>query len=374
MKAAQIRVPNVTSKSHWRAIVAVWLGSRGFIFIVVAAVVVTAGGSQAPFLDAFESRWNYFETLWYASIAEQGYAPAGEYRFNTAYFPATAGFMKAGLLIGISPVWTGLIVSFIAGGVAALALGRLTQLAGGMPIWGVIAWVLAPMGIFLAAPWSEALFCAFAFPAWVYARESRWVVAGLLAAAATTVRINGLFLAIALGVMFVLAKERPWRRAWPLLLPFLVLVAHAAYLGIRTGRWSEWLSAQGDGWGRQFTDPATSLANTVRLTWEFNGDGTVNSRFPMEVLTALLLIAFLVILARKRWWPEFTFVALTVAALTTSSFYYSIPRNVSVLFPIWMLWGVWLSRYRTLRWSYVIVGVPTLGLMAVLFARGQWLS
>jgi hypothetical protein len=87
-----------------------------------------------------------------------------------------------------------------------------------------------------------------------------------------------------------------------------------------------------------------------------------------------LLIVFLVILAYKRWWPEFVFVGLTVAALTTSSFYYSIPRNVSVLFPIWMLWGLWLTRYRALRWVYLAAGIPILGLMAVLFAEGQWLS
>ena len=359
---------------QWAPILGVWVASRIYIFLIIAAVVVAAGVAQGSFLEAFESRWNYFETLWYTSIVEQGYAPEGEYRFNTAYFPATAGFMKAGLLLGISPVWTGLIVSFVAGGVAALALGRLTQWAGGMPIWGVIAWVLAPMGIFLAAPWSEALFCAFAFPAWVYARESRWLAAGVLAAAATTVRINGLFLAIALGVMFLLAKERPWTKAWPLFLPFGVLAIHATYLGVRTGRWSEWLSAQGDGWDRQFTDPVTSLTNTVRLTWEFNGDGTINSRFPMEILTTLLLIVFIVILARKRWWPEFVFVALTVAALTTSSFYYSIPRNVVMLFPIWMLLGLWLTQYRALRWVYLAAGIPILGLMAVLFAEGQWLS
>jgi len=352
----------------------VWVASRAFIFITVAVVVVSAGISQGSFLEVFESRWNYFETLWYTSIAEQGYAPQGEYRFNTAYFPATAGFMEAGLLLGISPVWTGLIVSFVAGGVAAVALGRLTQWAGGMPIWGVVAWVLAPMGIFLAAPWSEALFCAFAFPAWVYARESRWLAAGALTAAATTVRINGLFLAISLAVMFLLAKKRSWREGWPLLLPFGAMAAHATYLGARTGRWLEWLSAQGDGWDRQLTDPVTSLANTIRLTWEFNADGTINSRFPMEVLTAALLIVFLVILARKRWWPEFTFVGLTVLALTTSSFYYSIPRNVILLFPIWMLWGLWLTKYRGLRWVYVIAGIPILGIMAVLFAEGQWLS
>lgn len=360
--------------AQWAPILGVWVASRGFIFLVVALVALSTGAAQGGFLDAFESRWNYFETLWYVSIVEQGYAPTGEYRYNTAYLPATAGFMKAGLAFGISPVWTGLVVSFGAGGVAAMALGSLTQWAGGKPAWGVVAWVLAPMGVFLAAPWSEALFAAFAFPAWVFAREGKWLPAGVLAAGAMTVRVNALFLIIALLVMFLLSRERPWSNAWPLVLPFLVLGAHAVYLGWHTGRWSEWLSAQSDGWDRQFTDPVTSLMHTVRLTWEFNGDGTINSRFPMEILTVLLLLFFIAVLAIKRWWPELTYVALTTAALTTSTFYYSIPRNVVLLFPIWMLWGVWLTRSRLLRVIYVAVAVPVLAIIAVLFAEGQWLS
>lgn len=360
--------------AQWAPILGVWVASRGFIFLIAAVVVVSAGATQGGFLDSFEARWNYFETLWYASIAQQGYGPDGEYRYNTAYFPTTAAFMKAGLAVGISPVWTGLLVSFIAGGVAAMALGSLTEWAGGKPIWGVVAWVLAPMGIFLAAPWSEALFAAFAFPAWVFAREGKWIPAGILAAAAMTVRVNALFLVVGLVVMFLQSRRRPWTQAWPLVLPFLVLSAHAAFLARRTGRWSEWLSAQSDGWDRQFTDPATSLVNTIRLTWAFNGDGSINSRFPMEILTALLLVIFIAILVAKRWWPELTYVALTTAALTTSTFYYSIPRNVILLFPIWMLWGVWLSRSRVVRVVYVAVAVPVLAVMTVLFANGQWLS
>ena len=371
---AMTRGQESRTNSQWASILGVWVASRGFIFLVVALVVISAGATQAGFLESFASRWNYFETLWYTSIAEQGYAPDGDYRFNTAYFPATAGFMKAGLAIGISPVWIGLAVSLIAGGVAALALGKLTGWAGGAPLWGVIAWVLAPMGIFLAAPWSEALFAAFAFSAWVYAREGRWLPAGVLAAGAMTVRVNALFLTIALVVLFLVARQRPWSKAWPLVLPLVVLVAQAAFLGWRTGRPTEWLAAQGDGWDRQFTNPVASLVNTARLTWEFNGDGSINSRFPMEILTASVLVVFMVIIARKRWWPELTYVALTFVALTTSTFYYSIPRNVTLLFPIWMIWGVWLTRSRTLRWIYVLAGLPILAVMAVLFAEGQWLS
>ncbi len=66
------------------------------------------------------------------------------------------------------------------------------------------------MAVFLAAPYAEALFAALAFWAWLLARRGAWVWAGLLAAGATLVRVNGLFLAIGLVVLFLTSRPRPW--------------------------------------------------------------------------------------------------------------------------------------------------------------------
>ena len=56
---------------------------------------------------------------------------------------------------------------------------------------------------YLAAGYSECLFAAFAFSAWLAARRDRWVLAVVLAAGASAVRVNGLFLAAAIALEFL---------------------------------------------------------------------------------------------------------------------------------------------------------------------------
>lgn len=353
-----------------RTIGLVWVLTR--LFVVAAAIAAQWAVIRAEPVTGFLGSWNYFETLWYADIARNGYVGEGEFAYNSAYFPGTALVMRAGLGIGLDPVATGLIASFIAGFIAMIALGRLARGSGMGAAWPVVAICLSPMAVFLAAPWSEALFAAFAFSAWVAARGERWWLAGSLAGAAAIIRVNGLFLALALLVAWWMSSHRRVRDLLPLGIPFAVLGAHVAYLASVTGSWTAWLDAHRH-WDRQFTDPVTSLRNTIDLIWTFT-PGVVSTRFIAEILAVAVLVGFTAVLLLRRWWAEAVYVGLTVLSLATSTFYYSVPRTAVVLFPIWIVAGSWLQRWRGLRWAYVILATPAMLLIVALFAQGQWIS
>src|SRR5581483_554825 len=102
----------------------------------------------------------------------------------------------------VIPDWrlAGLTVSLCAGCVAVVALARLASLDHGPDAArpAVLFLSVCPLTVFLTAGYTEALFLAFALPAWLQARRGRWWVAGALAAGASTVRVTGLFLAAAL--------------------------------------------------------------------------------------------------------------------------------------------------------------------------------
>lgn len=361
----------LTRSESWR-IAAIWVATR----LLVLGTVAAAHWSQLtanPSIDEYASHWDFFESLWYADIARHGYVGAGDFQYNTAYFPGLALVMRAGLFVGASPAVTGIIVSIVAGLLAALALGRLTKLVGGSAEWGVVAWVVAPMAVFLAAPWSEALFAAFAFWAWVMARRKAWVWAGVLAGFASFTRVNGIFLAIALLVMWVTTDRRAIARGMALLIPFAVVGAHFAYLHSLTGSWTEWRDVQTEFWGRHLVDPVTALRTTYDLIWTFT-PGAMSTRFIAEIATVAILAALTVVVLWRRWWPEAVYVGLTLVSLATSSFYYSVPRTAVLLFPIWMLIGAWLTRHRWMRWVYLVAGIPSLLLVTVRFSEGQWIS
>ena len=146
-------------------------------------------------------------------------------------------------LTGGNVMLAGILVSLAAGTVAAVMLWQLAIAQGLGPRVAATAVVLlgvAPYGIFLAAVYSEALFLAVTVAAWWAAVTRRWWCAGALAAAATAVRVNGMFLVAALAVMYLVQlredrRRRPRGDVLALALPFAVLAAYFGYLHARTG-------------------------------------------------------------------------------------------------------------------------------------------
>lgn len=376
MNPHRSHVSDVAAVTWW------WVGTR--VITLAAALlgswtlVVT---SDSP-PDAYVELWNRWDTRWFESIAVEGYVGSyvsdfEDFRYNVAFFPALPLLMRTGILIGVSPILIGMLVSFIAGWAAAQALVRLTQQVGGRTWLAAFAWVVAPTAVFLTAAYTEALFAAFAFWAWVKAREGAWVPAGLLATVAAFVRPNGIFLVGGLVVLFVLShpgSTRDWWRAWPLALPAGVVVAYFGYLRSITGSWTAWFDAQRDFWDREFVDPITSFLNTYELIFTFSPTGEPSSRMVSEIVAMGLLVGVLIATLVKRWWAEATYVFLTAFSLGTSSMYYSIPRTLIVVFPLWVLLGMWLSRVQWRPWVYGGVSVPFLIVVTILFTQGQWIS
>ena len=362
--------------------VGIWLASRLAVFVTAiyaswvftgpAGVFFGAAGELQPERSPV-SMWDRWDVEWYRSITEDGYLAAG-HENNTAFPPGLPLLLRGFHAIGIDITISGLAISLVAGLIAAIALGRLTQEAGGTPALGVLAWVVAPMAVFLAAPYAEGLFAAFAFWAWYLARHGFWVWAGALAAIATLVRVNGLFLAAGLVVMLLTGDRRAWRRGSALLLPFLAAGAYAAYLHSLTGSWTAWLDAQSVGWGREFGSPIEALRMTYEMAFTNGVASSFAVQYRLEIGFMAVAVAFAVVLAIKRWWGEFTFVALTCIALGTSTLFYSVPRSLLTLFPIWVLLGVWMSRRRSVMVVYLAVCAPMMLIGTAAFVMGRWVA
>ncbi|CCA53304.1 hypothetical protein SVEN_0016 [Streptomyces venezuelae ATCC 10712] len=204
-----------------------------------------------PVLAPFE-RWDWGHFL---NVARDGYFPEGrgpwdaEWDNREAFFPGFPLVLRA--VHTVVPHWTaaGLLISFVAGGIAVLALARIARLY--LPDEGagqrtVQLLLISPCAVFLAAGYSESLFLALALPAWLAAHRRNWPLAATLTALATTVRISGLFLAAALTLHFVLtARTRAhWRPLPWLLLPALPATLYAWYLHAYTGDWMAWKHAR----------------------------------------------------------------------------------------------------------------------------------
>ncbi|HWG27866.1 mannosyltransferase family protein [Actinospica sp.] len=261
-----------------RTALGVWLGTRaGLLLLSLYSRYATSSGRSSSWLGLFQ-HWDWYR---YLTVAEYGYTsgqgPAYDQNI-TAFlpgYPLTLRFVHF-----VVPNWAvaGLLISFVAGGVAVLALARLTEFeyrrrhpegsaeqSRRAARTAALLLVCAPAAVFLAVGYTEALFLAFAVPAWLAARRGQWVRAGILLAFACTIRINGLFVLAGIGVMFLTSRptKRDWVRSPALLLPIASAGVYAAYLKDVTGDWLDWLHAEKRGWSRSLTNPISAW----RTSW-----------------------------------------------------------------------------------------------------------
>ncbi|NEE24159.1 hypothetical protein G3M53_01595, partial [Streptomyces sp. SID7982] len=262
----------------------------------------------------------------YLHIARDGYFPAGAGPWTSgwdnreAFFPGYPFLLRA--VHTVVPDWTaaGLLISLAAGAVAVLALARIARTY--LPEEGaghrtVVLFLLSPCAVFLAAGYTEALFLAFALPAWLAAMKHRWALAAVLTTLGTAVRVSGLFLAAAIGLLFLLSVRagggsRTWRSAGWTLLPALPPAAYSWYLHAHTGDWMAWKHAQERGWYRTFHTPWEAWANT--WTGAFGGTQSTGYAFMFQAELAAMLVglALVALLVRRRRWPEAVYVALSL--------------------------------------------------------------
>ncbi len=357
-----------------REVLGIWLASRASLYVVAGAVgwlFVGADQRVIPWLE----RWARWDFIHFRGIAEFGYGGEPTGVPNEAFFPGLPSLLWLGDLIGLPFALTGLLVSLVAGAVAAVALGRLGDLEGG-PGTGrvaVLLWVFAPPAVFLAAPYTEALFLGLAVPAWLAARRGRWAAAGVLAAAACTVRVSGVFLAAALVVEWLTSRQRRGLAGggW-LLVPAVPLLAWTGYLRWLTGDWLAWLNAQAEEWHREFTWPWDALAST----WAAAFGGTQSPEFAWmfraEIAAMLVGVVLTVALLWWRRWGEATWVGLHVAAFGTSMWFFSVPRATLLWWPLWIALGMVAARRRWLLWGYLAVSVPLMAIWAAAFLTHRW--
>ncbi|MEV0371761.1 mannosyltransferase family protein [Streptomyces sp. NPDC050636] len=335
----------------------------------------SAASALAPF-----QQWDWSH---YLHIARDGYFPGegGPWQAGwdnrEAFFPGFPLLLRA--VHTVIPHWTtaGLLISFIAGGIAVLALARITRLhlpdtnAGRRT---VLFFLVSPCAIFLAAGYTEALFLALALPAWLAAQRRNWPLAATLTALATAVRVSGLFLAAAIALHFVLAaRTRRDRRSLPwLALPAVPAVLYSWYLQAHTGDWMAWKHAEERGWYRTFHAPWEAWQHTWQAAFDHTHATGYGFMFQAELAAMLVGLLLLGLLIRQRRWPEALYTGLSLWALGTSYWYTSIPRASLLWWPLWITLAAYSLRHPRFKTVYLSLAGPLVTVFALTFLSGRW--
>ena len=272
-----------------------------------------------------------------------------------------------------------MILAALGSAAAAAALLRL-----GGP-WAAVAWLFAPTAVFTPVPYTEALFCAAAFWAWERARADRWAAAALLAAAACTLRVSGLFL---VGALFVLAITRPRRdrrrsaggarpALW-LLLPVAVIGGVRA-LPVRADRQLDGLVHRA---GRRLgtgVHPALGVVLAhlrLRPTHAFPDRPLWPPVFAAEIVSMAVGVLVVGWCLGRRLWAEASWVGIQVLAFSVSYWFFSVNRAILLWFPLWMMIGElvsWRPERPAARVAHRIVVALGFVASALLMLAWSWL-
>ncbi|WP_169743459.1 mannosyltransferase family protein [Knoellia sinensis] len=357
-----------------------FLASRVLLGLTVLLMAAIAGqGAVAHewatgvwWLDRF-SAWDSYH---FVRIATLGYLPPGLDCCDQAFFPGYPLAMAAlAPILGGSVTGAGLLVTVLASGVAAALLWTLVaedaRGGDGAARRAVTLLAVAPAGFFLVAVYTEALFLALALGAWLLATRRHWWWAGVMAALATGVRVNGLFLAAGLVVMYAVqwhkdGRPRPRLDVLALGFPAISVGAYMAHLESLTGSWDAWREAEERGWDRSTAWPWEGLVSAWQSLLDSPNVWLAASRAG-DIVAVLLGVAACILLLRQRRWPELTYLSLTVGVVLCSTLWVSAPRYALTWFPAYL--AVATMREST---AYKRVYAVALGLSAALLIAATW--
>ena len=364
-------------------VIVMWVGIRAGVWLWMLGVArfsgVDAGRRTSDPAGWVLDRLIVWDSTYFVGIAQHGYNSSGTSCCDQAFFPGYPLAIRA-----LTPLFgeariAALAIPLVAGAVAAMLLWRITVdefgTAAGRHAVALLA--VAPYGMFLSLAYSESLFLALALAAWHSAQHQRWWWAGAAASGAALVRVNGVFIAVALTVMWIAARRRD-REArhsavLALLLPFASAGAYLWYVQSRS--WPSWTQAQNMAWHRRVGWPWDGFAWSWR--W-LTGQPALDLRIAgvVETLVVLAGVALVVWLARRRRWAEFVYVGLSVGVLLFSNRFLSSPRLSVLWFPAFVLGGAWLARNGHRRWSLYVYAASIVGLAAtsLAFAAHMWVS
>jgi hypothetical protein len=340
---------------------------------LITLTLIEFGAAPDP-LTALGRAWDRWDAQHYLYLATHGYGATGDARNLIAFFPLYPALISAIAATGLPARTAALLVSNVAGVVAAILLYEVARqdLRENAAFRATAFFVVFPTAYFLLVGYTEALFCALAFGAVLATRRQQWLLAGMLGGLAAAARLTGLALLPFLVIELFYARHRLRAVSQAVLAPALIMLGFLTYLLTNLfvlGDAFAFVSVQRQHWSHSLSAPWVGFAEAIRgIGW----------RVPWEKLTvgggeaAGGIAAYATtILSWLRLRPsDAAYATVLTVMVTFLPFWLSIPRYLLGMYPLFLLVG-----RISWRWVYLaMVAASFVGLLVfgLAFGRGYW--
>jgi Mannosyltransferase (PIG-V) len=384
----------VAPRRTWLFVLAVWLSSRAFFFLVGAAghawireADITVDRPPSGSL----SYWASWDGVHFIRIAQHGYVSEGE----TSFFPLYPLLMRPLTWLGFSETFAGLLLSFVASFFVLLFFHELARALRGERVarLATVALALFPTALFLNAVYSEAVFLALSGGClWALYVERDPLNAGLLGYFAVLTRSFGVLLVLAIGWEWMRERrEYGWGGLVGVVAPLIGLATYSFYLW-RVARKPLLFNIAYERWGRSRKDPVTTLVRAFRhaddgvqyLVHPGRLFGTTSLNPPFWVSNTVGFATAVVLLA---------LIAAAITRLPLGLLLYSVastlvpmslpnpglplvglPRYAVAVLPLFIVLGVGLARSRAFAAVWYTTSVALGVYLTLEFVTFRWVA
>ncbi|MEO1056689.1 MAG: hypothetical protein AAFY28_07215 [Actinomycetota bacterium] len=287
---------------------------------------------------------------WYLTIVRDGYPDAippaityDQIEARAAFFPVYPWLVRsADLVIPGGDTIAALMVNFVLGALSVVLIGMIARhlYSVGVAARAMTLYAIFPGSFVLSFAYAEATLIVLSAVCMLLLLDRRWLLAGLVALAATAARPNGLAIVAACAVAaFIAIRDR---RDWTALLavipaPFGFLFFQW-YVDDTAGESGAWFRVQSEAWSEGTSFGLTAFTNTVEFIRAPFGS-------PANALTALSLIA-LVGMAFCAWRvrlaaPLLAFSAVIIVLMLIPETVTARPRFLFTAFPLFIAVAAW---------------------------------
>lgn len=322
--------------------------------------------------------WSNFDGEHYISIAQYGYKD-----LQHSFFPLYP------LLINIlspeknmeSYVLTGLLLSNVSFLASLIVFRKLVKNEYGDKVarMAIISLLIFPTSFFFGAVYTESLFLLTILLSFYFVIRQKWLLSGIFGMLASVTRIQGVFLLPSFFLGHLKHKGRGLRVISIALIPIGIFV-YLYFLYQTTGNaLAFYTDLKSFGQQREvgkFVLLPQVLWRYIKMLTSLKINSPIYLTISMEFLTAILGLILIVWGFLKRLKPAYlVFALLSYILPTLSGSFSSLPRYILILFPLFIIMGIFLSKQRIfVRTAVLSLLTVLLIIETMLFVRGYWVG
>lgn len=376
--------------------------AAAFTFAYFAQGILPFVPNYTPFISEYAYKYPYLVGVWgnfdgmhYLSIARHGYEP-----LKQAFFPLyPICIWLIHKMTSLTYVYSALFLSHFFFLLTLPFLYFLTK-KDEQQDWFLFLAILLffPTSFFYGAIYNDALFFFLATSSVFFSRNQKWFLASFFAGIATLCRLNGLALAVFIGVEFLTATtstEESWKFRnllnifqekirsvelwrsgilWIFLIP-LSFVSYLAYIQYRFGDWTSLFSSMSIWKQSSLTFPAVVIWRYIKILL-INAPNSPNFWVAaLELLTVVFYCHVLLVSIKKIRLSYWIFIFTSILIPWVTGTFQGMPRYALHLYPFFLACTFLLSTQRMwVKILYFAISACIFFFIITLFSRGYFVS